>query len=337
VNYTRYGFWGYSETLDRDMNRVMDTLSRIRTEEPYPYNAVTVANLRLAYRVSPRLRELRNEIEALWDDWQHSSSESLMGMPPWYVEKHLTAALPGMDHYFRWLLGDALQAGGFYADGFPRQYLRETADELEAACRAGTLDCAGGLPMPLLGRVRRGQLEPVARLFAENALDLLQVRLQTATVRSVDPSGWQAWREEFEVFRRLAHNPIELQLVGQAPALHELAELGRKVNVMRQIESVYRLLTLPCFVAAVPAWLWITARHRGRLRQRGVVLLLFCISLFCVRLAALAAYSVTRGGPMAVYSESAYPYQYAALFLAWYLPLQAWSGSRPARKPDAAA
>jgi hypothetical protein len=86
LNYSNYGFWGITETTDKDFTRVLNALSSIKTSQWYPYSPVTKESFEKAYAVSPLLNGLKDQIDELCQPGQDGQKNSYRSTPTWYRE-----------------------------------------------------------------------------------------------------------------------------------------------------------------------------------------------------------------------------------------------------------
>ena len=118
INYSHYGFWGVSENLDKNFNRVLIALGRIKTDEWYPYSQVTKEGVEKAFQVSPLLAVYQTTMEQQWENWVGISTIDLESRPEWYFEKYqIKTGELGM--YFNWFFREILAYYGEFENGYP--------------------------------------------------------------------------------------------------------------------------------------------------------------------------------------------------------------------------
>ena len=335
LNYSYYGFWGYSENLDGDFNRVINTIGRIKTSTSslYPYNAITKESFSKAYIASPLLDELKMPIEASWDMWQHWADVSMSGLPNWYREKYLAKGAQSMNSHIMFLFRDALASAGYYSNGrFPHEYLRGLADQLEAACNNGALDCSPGTNIPTVGSINTKQIPIILIFFSDNIYKLLKFEVGQTEISSLDIKNWPADQQEFKYFEEFVYNPIDPQYFGETQNNDQI--VGGKTNIsikmlhykeviMRGIQSIYMIITLPGFVILCLGWLVllfynIIRRRRRNYSFQALLIFLFLLGLLISRIMTLALISANNNVYMIGYSTSCYLFIYLILFLMLY-------------------
>src|SRR6185436_3090346 len=142
LNYSYYGFWGTTEQLDPDFNRVLNTLGRIQTNDSWhPAIRITEQARMQAYAVSPILHDMKDPIETAVVGWNLSDDSAMAGKPEWYLSEYGNGGNEISNGHFYWLLRDVVSSEGYYAKGqYPREFYRQLADQLEAACKDGRLN-----------------------------------------------------------------------------------------------------------------------------------------------------------------------------------------------------
>jgi hypothetical protein len=325
LNYSHYGFWGYSETLDSDFNRVINTLGRIKTDVWYPYASVTRESLGQAYAVSPLLAQLKPAIDSSWDGWLFHSDNAIAESPDWYRERYFVkdARQIGSGH-FLWLLRDVLASNGYYTSGhYPREYLRALADQLQTSCDSAVLECYPALNIPMVGSIRPGHAPIIARYFLGDIYELLRSGKDRLDINSLDVKAWPPKQADFIYFKEFVYNPMQPQEPAEAKSYGKgdirLTALKFKVHIMKGILYVYKAITLPgslllCFAWFV--WLIFSLIRRHRIHSlQGLQVFLFMLGLLFTREMTLAISAATSNGSYVIYSMSNYLFLYIILFL----------------------
>jgi hypothetical protein len=332
LNYSHYGFWGYSETLDGDFNRVINTLGRIKTSAWYPYSPVTKESLSKAYTVSPLLAGLKPAINASWDGWLFYSNLAMADSPSWYRERYFVErdGQIGSGH-FLWLFRNVLASNGYYSSGrYPREYLRTLADQLQTACDMGELECRPALNLPMVGSIRPGHAPIIARYFIGDIYELLKSDKDRLDINSLDVKAWPQRQGEYIYFEEFVYNPMQPQNPTEARSYGKedmrLASLKYKVRIMRAGLSIYRAVTLPGSIVLCLAWfLWLVfalvKKYRIHVLQ-GFQVFLFMLGLLFSREMTLAVSAATSDGSFAIYSMSNYLFIYIILFLMLFYLLE---------------
>jgi hypothetical protein len=335
LNYSYYGFWGYSENLDGDFNRVINTIGRIKTSTSslYPYNAITKENFLKAYIASPLLDKLIIPIDASWDGWQHWADVAMSGLPNWYREKYLVKGAQSMNSHIMFLFRDALAGAGYYSDErYPHEYLIELADQLEASCNNGTLDCSPGTNIPYVGSIKTEQIPIIFSFIGDNIYKLLKFDVGQANIASLDIKTWPADQEEFKYFEEFVYNPIDPKYFGQTQNNDQLVSgkinitikmLQYKEVIMERIQSIYSTITLPFFIILCSGWVVlllynILSRKKRKYSYQALFIFLFLLSLLVSRVMMLALISANSNVYMIAYSTSCYVFIYLILFLMLY-------------------
>lgn len=331
LNYSYYGFWGYSENLDPDFNRVINTIGRIKTSTSslYPYNAITKESLAKAYSASPLLVKLKTPFKTNWGFWQSVSDYAMTGMPSWYHEKYGASSMNSM---IMFLFRDVLENAGYYSHGkYPHDYLRKLADQLEAACNNGALDCSPGTNIPYAGSLNAEQIPIVLHFFGENIYQLLQ--LNVVPIASLDIKNWPVTNlAAAKYFEEFIYNPIEPQYFGDAQNSDQLVDkkidislkmLDTKETVMKGIQSVYSVITLPGFVILCSGWLVLLIYNLLRRKQNNFsfpapLIFVFLLGLLISRIMMLALISANSNVYMIAYSDTCYVFLYLIFFMMIY-------------------
>jgi hypothetical protein len=138
VNGTCYGAFTTVEFKGSGFPEAYGALLRIVHDHPDPTVPVPTAARRAAYAVSPALRELRPHLEGeIGRGWAQYGGDGREIHGGWFM----------------WALREAAALEGHHTSGdAARDYYRQMAHELNAACDAGTLRCRGprtGMQPPL--------------------------------------------------------------------------------------------------------------------------------------------------------------------------------------------
>lgn len=330
LNYSHYGYWGYSETLDNDFNRVINTLGRIKTGVWYPYSPATRESLGQAYAVSPLLAELKPTIDASWDGWLFHSDNAIAESPGWYRERYFVkdARQIGSGH-FLWLFRDVLASNGYYTSGhYPREYLRALADQLQTACDSAVLECYPALNIPMVGSMRPGHAPIIFHYFISDIYELLRSGEDRLDINTLDVKAWPPWQAEFIYFKEFVYNPMQPQNSAEAQAYDQLVSgkgdirltsLKYKVLLMKGILSVYKAITLPGSIILCLAWfVWLifSLLRRRRIHSfQGLQVFLFLLGLLFSREMTLAVSAAASNGSYVIYGTSNYLFIYIILFL----------------------
>jgi hypothetical protein len=324
LNYSHYGYWGTTEMLDPDMNRVLSTLGRIQSSSSYPHVQVTQEALKKAYEVSPLLLKLRPVIKSLTPAYTGHSYAGLQVYPAWYLQEYSDDGKEVGKGHFLWLMRDAVYSSGYYQEGkYPHEFYGQLADQLEAACNDGKLDCNSKQTFPISRQFATVYL----RLFNDSVFQLL--RLDRVKIIPADLKKWQPEGGEYIMFfEQLIYNPVNLtQFSGDHISENrptgagdlQLEAIRRKAKIMDVTMEIYKGFTLPAFAVSFIAWLILMIlfllRKQKEYQLPFVVITIFLIGLMISRLTTLV---ILVGGSGTSYASSIYLFIYMFIFLLLY-------------------
>lgn len=340
ANYHYYGFFGISENLDTDFNRVINTLGSIKTDKWYPYSPVTKESLTIAYSSSPLFRELKPSIEKYNDAWLVLSINNVKSKPDWYQEKYLK----GYETYeigslFVWSLRDVLSDQGYYSNGkFPRDFLQELADQLEDACNNNIVCLSKTTNLPRLSYIRKEHLPIILDFFIDDFINLINYDKAFTKIASLDVKNRnpQTYKPEFRYFKQFIYNPIDYYTGDNLHTDYEqnfiingktdirLVILRYKESIMKSIYSLYKYFTIPMMILFVFLWLLslIVNIFKKSLKShkyniQAIFIFLFTMSLLLTRMVTLSIAEGTSSLP-ANYAASNYIFFYIVLFIMGY-------------------
>lgn len=107
LNYSSYGFWGTTEQLEPEFNRVLNTLGRIKSSTWYPFIQITKEARMKAYNASPLFNELKDSIETAVVNWQSADDISTNMKPEWYISQYGNGGSE-IGAHFLWLFRDVV-------------------------------------------------------------------------------------------------------------------------------------------------------------------------------------------------------------------------------------
>jgi hypothetical protein len=343
INYSHYGFWGISEQLDRDFNRILNTLYRIKTDNWKPFNPVSRETLDKAYSVSPHLAELSPAIDRYYPIVLSHSDEMMQIKPDWYTRNHFETGNEMSGIYFFWLFRTALNSEGLFSSGhFPREHMQKIAEQLEAGCNNEGLDCEKGTGIPLLGSIKKEQVLLSIRFLGDYFYRTFAFDMIGAKISPLNISKWESYREEHQYFDELVYNPVGSGLFG--PSADHAKRVGKKIDLrikmmnvkqslMVGIRTAYLALTLPWAILILIGWAhWGLCRHkhqRGRFLIQETIMVLFVFGLWVTRLSAMALVDATSGVPAENYLTSSYIYLFVLLSLSTVFLIRAYCPGWP--------
>jgi len=285
LNYSHYGFWGISENLDPDFKRVLNTLGRIKTDTPWhPAIQITKAARMKAYQASPLFNSLKDDIESAVPGWNVHDDNAMTSKPVWYLQKYGNGGSE-LGVHFMWLFRDAVAAKGYYSNGkYPSEFYKNLADQLEAACREGKLECTSLRNIPTVGSIDRRSYPIIWHLLGDDFWGLLN--LDYMPINSLAINNWPAWPEgssDDQYFNELIYNPVDLSECTNKPVLVNgrtelrVKMLSIKEKIMTGIYDIYKLFTRFIFIFAL--MIWIFQVIRGIRKKEGFVFIQFLLIL----------------------------------------------------------
>lgn len=336
LNYSNYGFWGVSETLDPDFNRVLNTLGRIKTSTWHPAIQITKEARMKAYDVSPLFYEMKDEIEnSVVLHWNYSDDRSMASKPEWYLLKYTNGGSEISNGHFLWLLRDAVFNKGYYSAGqYPYGFYKQLADQLEFACNDGRLDCSASRTIPFVGSIDQRHYPVILRLFFEDCFHLLNLDYMQM-MASLDIKTWPAWpknNDDYLYFEEFIYDSLEnpgirsnddtqYSLINGKTDLR-LKILSYKENIMGGITNIYKLCSEPAFLTGFITWAFlilISILKKQRESQHSYLILsIFMFGLFFSRLMTLVIIDATSSIPGIRYGSSINIFIYIFSFLMLY-------------------
>jgi hypothetical protein len=334
VNYSYYGFWGTSEQLDADINRVYNTLARIKTSSPWhPAIQVTREARMKAYAVSPLLDQLKDPIESSVMEWNVWDDATMQEKPEWYLNQYGNGGSEIGSSHFMWLFRDAVAGQGYYANGkFPREFYRQLADQLEAACNDGKLVCSPPKNIPLVGSIDRRQYSIILRMLFDDIFHLLEQDYAIST--GIDPlkvNLWPAWQntDNYKYFEEFVYNSLnepgissdqDDQYLVNGKTDSRVKILPYKSEMMFKISNIYKFFTLPVFIICFAAWILLMifsiSKKRRMAQEASFITSVFVLGLLFSRVMTLAIVDATTSMPaIQGYGMSNYIFIYVFIFL----------------------
>jgi hypothetical protein len=321
LNFTHYGYWGVTEQLEKEFNRVLSTQARIETNAPWhPAIQIPKEDRLAAYEVSPTLNQFKDTIESSIDGWNYHDDLAMAAKPDWYLNQYGDGGSEIGVHYL-WMFRDVMAYYGYYSDGsYPEHIYRQIADELEVGCSSGEVVCEPKSPFPaIVGSIDKRHIPIITRMFFENLYH--SVNQDLVNIVSLDISNWPAWPEgndEYWFFESLIYNPVDTIKTTQDENLPKIINgsldlrfriLDYKETYMRNILKIYSFFSLPAFILALIGWLALilTNLFKKQLHHwiNFTVISSFVLGLMVVRLLILSIISATSSISGIIYGASA--------------------------------
>lgn len=329
LNQSHYGFWGVSEQLDPEFQRVQRDLARIQVEDAKwsPDIKITRAQRFAAYHASPLFGELQTSLEKTINWFIDGSTSGQQAKPYWYKDEFGVDPLEIGNSHFPWALRMAVGMDGYYADAAKaRSFYQQVADQLEAACANGQLKCTSSRSLPIIGSLDQRQLPLIIRIASEGANSIL--KSQTIRIFSIDFSTWEPWpgnKDDYIYFDEFINNPVNVRLLQANPDAtwkyggntFDLRLLPYQHKILAKIAQIYKPLSYPLMIIGMIAWIYIVFSAFRKKEQTVILLALsstFVLGLFFSRLMTLAIVDATTTIPGMAYGSSIL--LFAFLFLA---------------------
>lgn len=347
LNYSHYHYWGITENLDKNLNRVLNSIFRIKSSEWKPYKPITKEVLNKAYAASPLMDELKPFIEPNMEAWRQWSDNSLGEKPDWYLDKYFVKGKELAGNHFAWLFRSALNDSGKNSNGeFPATYLKLLADQLEAACDTGKLDCYPSTDIPLVGSMKPEQIPLAIHFYFDDIYRLFMFDRTLADVPPLDLTQWNSDIVDFKYFDEFAYNPIGSEDIGKTNAKSQrvgkstdirLRSIYIKQHIMTIIQRVYKSILFPLFLMLIPAGILILVyrimKKRVKFFHPANYVFLFLLGLFISRIAVLALLDATTSVPAIHYVTSTYIFIFTLIYLLIHYVVENALKALPVRKP----
>lgn len=337
LNYSNYGFWGVSEQLEPEFNRVLNTLARIETEENWhPAIQISKSARLAAYDVSPTLGQFEDLIERYVEGWNIADNKSMALKPEWYLSEYGDGEDELGNGHFLWLLRDVVYARGYYSDGsYPKELYRQIGNELEMACQSGELVCKKKTYLPaIVGGIDKRHIPIITQMFFENIIHM--VKLDFTTIHSLDiDNHWPVWpvdNEDYAVFEQFSYNPIDTIDTVKSDDLPRNINgvidlrfriLLKKGKFMEEITKIFDIILFPLSILALSFWfilVFITLFRNSKKEHLDFLLIsFFVLGAFLSRIGTLTIVDATTSIPGIFYSQSTQIFLtlFSILMLTW--------------------
>jgi hypothetical protein len=302
INRAKYGVFASVEFKADDFLSAYGSLSRVKPKPWQSHVLVTKETRERIYAVSPAFAQLRPLLEgALGRGWSNA------GGTRWPSKN---SEIGG--GWFMWALRDAVARAGYHSSGKKAMaYYRRLADEIDAACADGRLECFPA---------RASMMAPWRREFNEPFVEAMAKAvpfLASFTDISATPSPSMGSDASLGLYRELTHNriapvpPVPNNWLGGKVNAFKIDTLNAILAVYQKIMPILAVLALAAFFLRM-----ILGLKCRRLSNSWIVQTALLGSIV-VRLTILSIIEVTSfPGIDPLYLSSAYPLLIAFIFLA---------------------
>jgi hypothetical protein len=330
INYKYYKFWGTSELLDKDFNRVINTLGRIKTKDWYPFSPINNESVDNAAGVSPKFAELTSSINESSKAFQSYIDSYMTQQSSWFYEKYYVNGAAVGSH-FVWMFRDVLASKGYYDKGvYPREQLVALADELETACEINSLDCMPFINIPTVTSLKQEHLPIIMKFFHENILYILKLHSDITGFPTLDLRTWPSYVNEFNYFDEFTYNPMDSRLQGYSgddlwidnnlDIRYKTIEV--KETALQIILKTYQLFTLPIMILMGLSWLIFViycAVNKCKIFSfQYFAVFLFLIGLLITRVMLLSIINATSSIIGRYYAASCYIFLYLFVLISLF-------------------
>ena len=194
LNYRYYSLFGVTEMSAPQFLAAYSAIQRVVPKHFEPMVPVSKETRKLLYQASPAFAELESYLDPpAGNGWVNvDTAKQLLPLAPGEI----------IGGWFLWAFRDAVSGAGLYANGFPARYYQTLAEEINAACDSGKLDCVNK-PVSLSPVWHNVYIAPAIEAFF-NGLNLL-VTFGSFTAH---PSDSFAYGQGELLFRDLTHTEI---------------------------------------------------------------------------------------------------------------------------------
>jgi hypothetical protein len=141
IGFRAFNWWAYGKFVGVDFKeanfqRAMRALNSVRSGGTKPYVAMTRATMKHVYEVSPAFASLAPDLDGGQRDWESVSCEF-----------YASSCGEISSGWFMWALRSSVDNAGYYVSPSKASaFFGKLADEVEAACERGALEC---VPQPI--------------------------------------------------------------------------------------------------------------------------------------------------------------------------------------------
>lgn len=328
INQQHYGFYGTSETLDPDFNKVINTLGRIKTNNWTPYVQVNHEARQKSYRVSPLFKSMQNNLETNVGNWRYYEMESVQTKPEWLLHEYKFKKGDSGGGYFLWIFRNSLSDLGYYDKGsYPREFLHSLAIELEDACNNGSLECKPQINIPLIGSIDKRHIPIITRLAKEDLLKI--IRMADIDTYSFSPNHWKSVYYIDDDYHSFTKNDLEIEnyITLNNPqnrlspgAVNKIAALNYRNKIIQAITNSYKLINPILVVCSIVAGIWLIYNLVNREINKGflsikIQAIIYLVFLVVFRFGTLMVIEATTTNPAYNYRGSVYIFIHLLCFI----------------------
>ncbi len=230
-------FYGVSATIEMqtaEFKSAYGGLLRIRTDSSRRFYPVVSEARQQAYKVSPAFAELKPFLDGeqgkQWIDLAHSDD------------------FPA--GFFIWAFRDAVAAAGYYQDStLALEFYRQIGLEIDAACKAGKLDCRPRYTslMPPWSREYNKLLLPT---FASIFKRIVHFQGFSADIEDIMSKGNAEMMQRIELITREKLRTSRMDKLKGYPDYHNHLNI-EKVRILNDVGAFYQLLIPPLFYGSL--------------------------------------------------------------------------------------
>ena len=251
VNHHYYGVFTVSEMDVSSFKAAYGAVARVKPTERKPRVSVTKETRFRIYQVSPAFREVEPFMEGPVQSWVAHGGLAR-------TERNQGEILGG---WFVWAFRDAVSLAGHYDHGrYPEAYYARLAQEVNAACESGQLECYAGRAT----LVPVWQWEYVGPIMRDMGSRLLRVMwFQKLEMRPIQSQGP---KDSLGAFRDVTHEETMGPDETAETLPRQQAWRLKRYAALNMITQLYQWSMPLLIVTSIMAYVWSSVRW---LRERG--------------------------------------------------------------------
>jgi hypothetical protein len=229
INKVYYGAFITVETKSRSFLSAYGALLRVKHVNWHPYMPVPKETRERIYKVSPAFAELRPYLEG---------NIGRVWIPIGCKVLSVCDDISG--GWFMWAFREAVAAAGYHTTAVSaRDYYYRIANEINAACTQGNLDC-GAKQASLMPPWRSEYLQPLIKTLTRAAV--FMVRFEGFNAHSSPSEGNEESLTQFRDLTRGRLSPSnQFQIMGGVAGLKYQSKIDNvKIKVLTQIGTAYQ-------------------------------------------------------------------------------------------------